>query len=341
MPFDNTIFANLEADLPNLEIDQIKERLQPLMIGYGIQCPIYDPGAFLYRARRFGPNFNKTVDIRLADLIYPPSNLAKIGRLNRVGQSIFYASMHKQSVFFELPDLSCGDEVLVTFWKTKKRMLVNNIGYTEFAFNQLGAKRPLPNFANSLPSASHQETITLPTLNKDQLEAALRGDQERELKEAFSKAFMRKAEPQHAFQYKMTVAIAELHLGEIQNFDDSFAGILYPSTRMWANGDNVALLPDYVDNHIELRNALHIKVKSRTETTIEIESFDEARSFDAEGKLVWLGRMGHWIVGPHQLVKATAIAGVDADGDYSTCENGGTAHWEVVDATTGTPILRG
>ena len=37
--------------------------------------------------------------------------------------------------------------------------------------------------------------------------------------------------------YKLTVAIGELHLGTI-NKRDQFAGILYPSTRMWANGAN-------------------------------------------------------------------------------------------------------
>jgi hypothetical protein len=133
MSFDRSALEDIEANLRTLEIDQIKQRLDPVMIGYSIESPIFDPGAFLYRARKIGPAFNKAAGITRKDLTYPPKHLAPLGRLNRVGQPMFYSSMHKEAVFFELPELKVGDEIILTFWKTTQKMFVNNIGYTEFA----------------------------------------------------------------------------------------------------------------------------------------------------------------------------------------------------------------
>ena len=141
MALDQSVFDEIEAYLLTLEIDDIKRRLEPLLKGIKIVSPVFDPGAFLYRARRVTPTFNKQVGIKRPDLIYPPGHLSKLGRLNRNGQSVFYCSMHKEAIFFELPDFKAGDEGILTFWKTKEKMVVNNIGYTEYVFQQLGAKR--------------------------------------------------------------------------------------------------------------------------------------------------------------------------------------------------------
>jgi hypothetical protein len=85
MPFDRSMFDEIDANLRSLEIDEIKKRLEPLTIGYAIQSPIFDPGAFVYRTRLITPTFNKAGGITRKDLIYPPVNVAPLGRLNRVG----------------------------------------------------------------------------------------------------------------------------------------------------------------------------------------------------------------------------------------------------------------
>ena len=120
MAFVRSIFDEIDANLRSLDIDEIKKKLEPLKIGYSIQSPIFEPGAFLYRARLIAPTFNKTDGIMRKDLIYPPANVAPLGRLNRAGQPAFYCSMHKESVFFELPDLKAGDELILTFWDQRK-----------------------------------------------------------------------------------------------------------------------------------------------------------------------------------------------------------------------------
>ena len=51
--------------------------------------------------------------------------------------------------------------------------------------------------------------------------------------------------------YKLSVAIAEIHYGTIEGQSNVFAGVLYPTVAGKANGDNVALLPWYVDSSLE------------------------------------------------------------------------------------------
>jgi hypothetical protein len=342
MGFDEKIFDEIVAGLDTLEIDEIKKLLEPSLVGYQIKSPIFDPGAFLYRGRRITPTFNKQIGIARKDLIYPPANVAPAGRLNRVGQSIFYASMHKQSVFFELPDLKDGDEIIVSFWKTTERMVVNNIGYTEFAFSQLGAKRTVPTWDS--PSLSTDTMVSLPSASQQQVESLLKQDTNAATKEAFGKYFMRQISMEESRLYKLTTAIGEMHLGNIQGHNDlqQFAGILYPSVRMWANGDNVALLPWFVDHHLEFRKAVHVRIKSHRGTNIDIDYLDAAHEFSDNGKLNWLGRIQNWTLNKSgQAAKFTATAGLDADGDYSVGADGIPVHWEAVDTQTGEAILPG
>jgi hypothetical protein len=342
MPFDQKIFDEVVSDLPSLDIDEIKARLQPALIGYRITSPVFGSGAFLYRARLVAPLFNKETGIRRQDLAYPPANVARLGRLNRDGQPVFYSSMHKQSVFFEVPGLKDGDEIIVSFWKTTEQMFVNNIGYTEFAFSQLGAKRAVPSWGPPTPALSSDTTVSLPVMPKDQVDRLLEEDESVAIKQAFSRHFMRPVSAEESHLYKLTTAIGEMHLGTINNRAAEFAGILYPSVRMWANGDNLALQPWFVDRHLEFRKAVHVRIKTRRETGMDVDYVDAAHAFDESGKLRWLGRLQNWTLNrAFQTAKFTAVAGPDADGDYTVGLDGVPTHWEAVDEETREAILPG
>jgi hypothetical protein len=76
---DLTIFEKINANLKTLEIDEIKEQLKDLIKGMAVASPVFDPGAFLYRARKLDSAFNKTLSMRYADLIYPRKEIAKSG----------------------------------------------------------------------------------------------------------------------------------------------------------------------------------------------------------------------------------------------------------------------
>jgi hypothetical protein len=337
MPFDRSILDQIDAELSSLEIDDIKRKLKPLMIGYGIESPVFDAGTFLYRARKIDTSFDKSRTIKRADIIYPPPHKTCLGRLNRAGHPVFYSSMQKEAVFFEIRDLKVGDELVLTFWKTNERMFVNNTGYTEFAFRQLGAKRTIPQWGPAkLPGTT--ETVRLTEIPAEVRDVALSKDECHEIKEAFSRYFMRAVNDADSFMYKLTTAIGELHLGSIVNHNTRFAGVLYPSIRMWANGDNLALLPWFVDSHLEFRKAVHVKIKSKTDTSFDIDYVDAAHGFDDSGNLKWLGRIQAWTLQPKQGARFVSVQGLDHDGDYTMADGGIPVHWEAADAITGEVI---
>lgn len=353
VPINTSVFETIEAKIRTLDVDEIKQMLEPIMIGYHIRSPNVEPGTFVYRARKVGPTFNKAAGIKRGQLVYPPKEKAPLGRVNRAGTPVFYASIHKESVFYEIPDLSADDELILTFWKTTEPMFVNNIGYTEFAFRQLGAARAVPTWE----PASHQQhggteaTVRLPILPADEVNKALSHDENREIKEAFSRYFSRQIMSDESFYYKLTVALAEMHLGNLstknpQFFDmikknPQFSGILYPSVRMFANGDNLALLPWFVDRYLEFRKAVHIRIKGRTATTFNVEYLDAAHGFDVSGNLAWLGRICGWTLKPQQGGQFLVVAGRDEDGDYVTAKDGTPVHWVATDMATGEPLHMG
>jgi hypothetical protein len=334
MAIDVSIFADIEANLAILDVDEIKKRLHPVMKGVQIQSLIFNPGMFLYRARKVAPDFTKQAGIRRSGLIYPPKHLVKLGRLNRSEQPVFYCSILKESVLFEVQGLQAGDEIILTFWKTTERMVVNNIGYTEYVFQQLSAKRALPQWNLLFPPRRDRAVVAQPRVPDDVVATVLSKDKSREVYEAFSRYFMSAVGPLETDKYKMTAAIGELHLGEILNEKTRFAGVLYPSARMWANGDNLALLPWYVDTCLEFRKAVHIRIDGRTDATFSITCLDTAKELDSDGKLVWLGRLPQWVLTrPNQVAIFMDTPGVDNDGDYETDKDGHRGHWVAVDFT--------
>jgi hypothetical protein len=231
-----------------------------------------------------------------------------------------------------------GDELIVSFWKTTDKMLLNNVGYTEYVFKQLGAVRTVPNFGSSQPSEKEQ-TVALQTISNEARALALSSDENSEVKEAFSEYFMQKVTADESYRYKLTTAIGEMHLGDISNHEQQFAGILYPSVQMNANGDNLALLPQYVDTKLEFRKAVHVRITDTGEKQFKIENVDAAHSFDENGKLAWLGRVKNWTLDkPFQRAKLTLTAGLDEDGDYTLSSEGEPAHWVATDDSTGEVI---
>lgn len=325
-------FDAICADLKNLSIDEIKNRLQPLTIGMIVSVPIMDVGTSLYRARKVDGNFSKEFGMRYEDLIYPPQDRAKLGRLNRDGESIFYCSVGKEALFYELPELKAGDEVVVTYWKTTEKLISNNVGYTQQVFEKMGAKRIAPTWsaANAdgvieIHAPEIADSVKISTIEND----GIRG--------IFSEYFMRHVDDQNSEEYKLTVAIGELHLGTL-NQDQQFAGILYPSVKMWANSDNLALRPWWVDQHLKFQKAVHFQIESRDASSFSVKPIDFASAFDSGGNLAWLGRMPVWTLAPGKFGKVLLAAGSDRHGDYQIDKNGEMCHWEFIDGETGESI---
>lgn len=336
------IFKHINDNIKQLGIDDIRELIRPLMKGVSVQAPIIHAGSFLYRARKIDGSFNKNQKILLKELKNPPPDKATLGRVNRDGQSVFYCSGSKEPVFFELPNLSNGDEIILSFWKTSEDMIVNNLGYTEYIFNKMGAKRVLPPWSIIKIDDTKQKII----LNENSIPAEVREsilshDQNRVFRELMSEVFMHQVNDSDKHLYKLSTALAELHLGEIKNYTKQFAGIIYPSVRMFANGDNFALKPEFVKQNVEFKKATHIRINDRSENSYSITNIDAAIELDEDGSLKWLGHLPHWVLNkPFQEAKFTVTEGRDEHGDYERDKDGLPCHWVAVDSKTGETINR-
>lgn len=337
-----SVFEHINENLESLEIDEIVELLGPLKIGMEVHTPIIPSGEFLYRGRKIDSDFSKENGITISDLTYPSAEKAKLGRLNRDGSPIFYCSVSKEVVFFEIPDLTDGDEIILSYWQTSERMVVNNIGYTQSLFDKLGAKRECPiwSVGENQQGNAHQEIISDPdSFTPNMIEKALSRDENSAIRQAFSDAFMCEVGLGERHRYKLSTAIGELHLGEIVNSTVEFSGVMYPTMRMWANSDNLALLPAFVDKNVEFRMAMHVRIDSKTENKFSITKIDSAIKVSDDGTLNWLGRLPNWTLGPESgsaLVVATT--GRDKFGDYTIGQDGTPLHWVLTDQSTGNVI---
>jgi hypothetical protein len=332
-------FDEVVEQLQSLSIDEIKKRLDATFIGLQIQTPILQAEDFVYRARRVDNRFNKSLGIRQADLAYPPRERARLGRVNRDGDPVFYCSFGKEPLVYELPGLTAGDEIIISIWQTATKGFINNVGYTSFVFEKLGAKRPCPAWTAGGPGQS--ATVELPSLPPEAIEAFKRVAKSHDINVALlqliSEQFACPVGDSEQYKYKLTAAIAELHLGSV-NRGEQFAGLLYPSIKMYANGDNLALQPWYVDQHLNFRKAIHTRIKAQTATGFSVDYLDCARAFKDDGTLDWLGRPLNWTLQPGQGATLRLVAGADVDGDYYTASGGERAHWVATDVASGLVI---
>lgn len=159
-------------------------------------------------------------------------------------------------------------------------MIVNNIGYTQPVFERLGAKRPLTEWLTSAPDSA-SGAVVLPSMSPEEISRVLPHDENSNLRRIFSEYFMCSVGETERHKYKLTTALGELHLGTV-NKVHKFAGVLYPSIRMWASGDNLALLPWFVDSHLQFRKALHIHIDRRNDPEFSFSYLDAASQFDED-----------------------------------------------------------
>src|SRR5437762_3493189 len=111
-------------DLRTVEIELIKSRLDPVMLGYMVRTPYVGVGEILYR----GVSYREKPTHR-SQLSYPPAeHILRFGRINRPHQSMFYCSRAPEAPYFEL-GLKRGDYLAFSKWSVTRKFIVNNVGY--------------------------------------------------------------------------------------------------------------------------------------------------------------------------------------------------------------------
>ncbi|MFA9285487.1 hypothetical protein ACCQ08_11925 [Comamonas sp. SY3] len=172
-------------------------------------------------------------------------------------------------------------------------------------------------------------------------ETSKQGDLENNLiplhNDYLSELFAEKIDELAQDQYKLSVAIAEIHYDSGKDSNQKIAGVLYPTIAGKANGDNLALLPWYVDSSLEWTKAIHVRITDVHPDSWSVEEVDSAWSIDDLGCLEWTGHPPQLVLNKlGQAVKCTFKAGVDQRGDYIHGQNGIIGHWECIDSINGT-----
>ncbi len=245
------------------DIDAMVNQLRPLIVGAAMTAPQFDVGAMLFRGRICDhANF-------VRELSYPPTYLAKLGRLNRAGSPMFYASWSRSSVFFET-GVRPGDVLLVSRWRTTCQMTLSHIGYHAGIFRTAGSARTIASWdrtavPHAVDAASEKKWLAL---------AKLFGQQIAEGEE---------------HKYKLSAAAAECLLG------DPVAGILYPALAMSANADNVVLKPAWADSHLRFVGVERVMIESIIGQKLQVKVVDFATSPDGVA-LRWKGRGPNWTI---------------------------------------------
>jgi hypothetical protein len=234
-----------ESQLQRLTIEALKNQLCTKLGGMVRAVKNITAGNIIYR----GVCWDHRPDL-ISQLSYPPPDkITKLGRLNRPGQSVFYASCAPPGVFYELK-ASEGSLIAFSEWEVMKPLWMHNLGYHADALTRLGA---LPNTAR-LPLI---EPIPNETLHN------------KRVRKKVALAFTEDVPPGFEYRYKQSVALTEFWCEHQQRLPihpdgpetDRVAGVVYPSLQMRGDADNLMLWPEFVHSSMALRQVQYVLVE--------------------------------------------------------------------------------
>lgn len=263
-----------DAQLRGKDHDTLRRFLRYRLGNYIVAIKDAAPNNHFYRGVKWQDR-----PTSVSQLSYPPETTVKtIGRANRIGQPMFYASCGAPPVFFELRSKQ-GDRIALSEWVITEPIWMHNLGYHADALRQLGA----PHLAARMP-------LIDPIENETRSNAQLR----RQL----SLAFTEEVRPGAEYRYKKTIAINEVlflpggPLPLLPNGPTSqhVAGTVYPSKQMRGAADNVVLRPEFVDRHLALKSVRYVLVESADEENLSYSflTLDFSQTFP-NGTIAWLG----------------------------------------------------
>ena len=230
----------------------------------------------VYRARK-----NSTTHIfeNARDLWYPPSSvIKKYGRLNTVGQSLFYAAMGAETAFYELRP-KIGDVITVLIARTKNDYaLMERVPF-------VGIERSR---SEALQHLRNEDTPRTSTKFRQQL-----GDNNYEkwllIDDYLSFILGKKVLDSEDYLYKPSIAFANL-LFSYPNLDS----ISYPSVLTQNYGINICMLPEKADFYFKPSEAWMIRIDrenahpATNEKLLGITFLRRSRHIATEGNIEWM-----------------------------------------------------
>lgn len=265
------IAALRHINLKLADIEFLKQLLEFMLRGYVLATPVLMPDQRLFRGVKWSAAPTKIVDVS-----YPkPEYVAKFQRANRPHDPRFYCSVGAPAVVFELhPSVGC--RIAISEWYVKEKLWVLNVGYHPSALSKMGVKR----------SATWWQKRPIP--EKKPVNKLIH--------KFLADEFTRDVPDGEEHLYMLSAAIAEKLSGNIQVPEVAadmpkgtrFAGLQYPSLAMCGDADNFALLPNFVDSCVKLRNVRYVNVDEVSgRTSFQVTTIDFADTFSVSGDIQW------------------------------------------------------
>lgn len=224
---------SLDLNRDGVTVDQLRSRLLVLLEHYACRTIFLEPHVKIFRARKKPESKGEGLFANRKELWYPePKYVKRLGRLNKIGQPLFYCASNSDTAIFEIrPDI--GDIVTVLECETiagASPFLISVDVYEQLA--RLGVKLA--------------GDVSLDPLLELRKSVGREWHKNRMIEEFISAEFKKNVEDGHECEYKLSIAIAELLFSfglDAKGVD----GIAFPSTRSGLIDINIALLPRAVD----------------------------------------------------------------------------------------------
>ncbi|WP_316158305.1 MULTISPECIES: hypothetical protein [unclassified Bradyrhizobium] len=257
------------------DIDTLKRQLRERLGGYRVAINYPTRDNLLFRGVVCDERPH-TID----RISYPPADkVTKLGRLNRIGQPMFYSSRAAPAVYYEI-HARPGQCIAVSTWEFIEPLWMHNLGYHADSVRRIGGAID-----------GQRGRLTNPIANETKFNAQLR----RQLSEAFTED----VEEGQEERYKLPIAINELLFDDAGPLPtdvpdgprcDEAAATVYPAMRMRGFADNIAIWPKFADRWLRLRAVSYVLVEAAdaTRSAYTISSID--MSEDVSGReLIWKG----------------------------------------------------
>ena len=230
--------------LRRLTIDELKGILR-LKLGRMVRrVGTINPGNRVFRGVKWDERPNQ-----ISKLSYPPGDYARLGRLNRDGQPVFYASCAGPGVFYELR-AEPGCRVAFSTWRVTEPLWMHDLGFHPDVLHRLGTS-----------AVGARAWMAQPIPNETA--------RNRRLRKQVSEAFAADVPPDAEYLYKQSTALAEFWIDHEEDYPlyldgpviPHAAGVVYPSLQMRGDADNVAFLPRFVHSSLQLEQIQFVLVE--------------------------------------------------------------------------------
>lgn len=249
-------------NLESADYDYIKKKVGNLFGGLKFKGISYDKGQALFRGIIY-----QVKPTNVSFLGAPPRDKTTgFQRCNSPGNPLFYCSLHKSPVLYEIHPKK-GDKVYMSKWSVKK----------DGQFILSLSPNHLDDDMSSIDSAVHS---------------------------FFDTKFSEPIHETYSYRYKVTSAIAELLMYDGLFVDGKVMGITHTSVAYLGNSENVVLLPEYADHILSLDYVEELEVVDVTDNGFKTRSTDIATEF-TDNAIFWKGRSRQHSIAPMSIAHFT------------------------------------